>query len=161
MNTTTAKPTVPATRPAAASPASVQLGERMLDEHVHLATLCSEAIAAFEDGDREACDAAYRTLERELEAHLAFEDRELIPALARFNAAEAATLAEDHRRLRARVTELGVGVDLHATRVAAVRGLVIDLGEHARREGALLYRWVDEAFDTPTRLDWIRRLRTL
>jgi hypothetical protein len=139
----------------------MSLGAHLLDEHVRLATLCNEVVATFEAGDRDACDAAYRELERHLEEHLAFEDRELLPALARIDRNEALRLADDHRRLRAQLAEVGVGIDLHATRAHNVRTLVIDLAIHARREGELMYRWAGEAFDEPTRRAWMRRLRAL
>jgi hypothetical protein len=137
------------------------LGAQLLDEHVRLATLCNDVLSIFEAGDREACDAAYRDLERHLDAHLTFEDRELLPALARIDPKEADQLAEDHHRLRARMTEIGVGVDLHTTRAKHVRALIVDLANHARREGELMYRWAGEAFDEPTRRNWMRRLRAL
>jgi hemerythrin len=140
---------------------SSNLGAQLLDEHVRLATLCNDVLSTFEAGDREACDAAYRTLERHLETHLSFEDHELLPALARIDGKEADRLAEDHRRIRARMTEIGVGVDLHTTRAKHVRALIVDLANHARREGELMYRWAGEAFDEPTRLNWMRRLRAL
>jgi hypothetical protein len=133
----------------------------LLDEHVRLGTLCNDVLATFEAGDREACDAAYRELERRIEAHLSFEDRELLPALARIDRTEADALAADHRSLRAQLTALGVGVDLHATRAHNIRTLIADLAKHAQREGQLMYRWVDEAFDEPTRSEWMRRLRSL
>ena len=94
-------------------------------------------------------------------SYLVFEDRELLPALARIDPEEAAALAADHQRLRARLTEVGVGVDLHATRAHDVRELIVDLGKHAWREGELMYRWAGDVFDEPTRRNWLRRLREL
>ena len=142
------------------TPITANLGAHLLDEHVRLASFCDDVLATFEAGDREACDAAFRELETRLDQHLTFEDRELLPALAKIDAKEAEALAADHRRLRARLTELGVGVDLHATRAHNVRALLADLAVHARREGELMYRWAGEAFDEPTRRTWLRRLRT-
>lgn len=136
------------------------LRSQLLDEHVQLAALCQRVVATFEEGDREACDATFRELERSLEEHLAFEERELLPALARVDRPEADALLEEHRTIRSRLTDLGVHVDLHAARASAVKQLVLDLGAHARREGELLYRWAGEAFDEPTRRNWMRRLRT-
>jgi hypothetical protein len=142
-------------------PIADTLGAHLLDEHVRLATFCNEVLSTFEAGDREACDAAFRELETRLEEHLGFEDRELLPALAKIDAKEAEALAADHRRLRAHLTELGVGVDLHATRAHNVRTLLADLAVHARREGELMYRWAGEAFDEPTRRTWLQQLRAL
>lgn len=135
------------------------LRSRLLDEHVHLATLCQRVVATFEEGDREACDATFRELERSLEEHLTFEERELLPALAHVNRPEADAILEEHRKIRSRITDLGVHVDLHAARASAVKQLVLDLGAHARREGEILYRWAGEAFDEPTRRNWMRSLR--
>lgn len=136
------------------------LRELMLAEHEDLAVLLDEVGAAFDTGDRDIAAKAFRELELRLADHLAFEDAELLPALAEVEPTEAAALAEAHRALRTLMTELGVGVDLHVTRASAIAALVAALREHAHREDALLYRWAEERFDHPTRAPWIDRLRT-
>lgn len=136
---------------------SLSLGQGLLDEHVHLATLCNRVVAEFEAGDREACDAVFRELERDLERHLQFEERELLPRFARSHPAEAAAILAEHQRFRSRLLELGVGVDLHLTRCHAVKALVLELAEHARREGQVLYRWADRNFDQHVRSRWLLR----
>jgi iron-sulfur cluster repair protein YtfE (RIC family) len=150
--------TAPTSTPEATG-AAPSVRQRMIAEHVHLAELCNRVISTFAEGDREACDASFRQLETELETHLSFEDRELLPRLAEEQPAQAAALADAHKAIRARLTELGIGVDLHATRCSAVRALVGDLGEHAHREGELLYDWADRNVDEPTRRGWLDRLR--
>jgi hemerythrin-like domain-containing protein len=132
------------------APTPLSIGQRLLDDHVHLATLCNQVVAAFEEGDRETCDAVFRELERDLENHLRFEERELLPRFARTHPDDAAAILAEHKRFRARLAELGVGVDLHVTRCHAVKSLVLELAEHARQEGQVLYRWADRAFDEQT-----------
>lgn len=135
--------------------------QRLLDDHLHLAALCNRIVAEFEAGDREACDDAFRHLEHELEAHLNFEEQELLPRFALTHPVEAAALLADHKRFRARLTELGIGIDLHLTRCNAVRSLVIDLAEHARHEGEVLYRWAERELDPETRSAWMARRHLL
>lgn len=136
---------------------TTSLGQKLLDEHVRLATLCQRVIAAFEDGDRAECDAAFRELERDLEQHLQFEERELLPRFAHLHPEVVAEILAEHALIRSRLTELGVGVDLHLARCTAVKKLVVDLGDHARREGQTLYRWADRTIDEPTRAAWLAR----
>jgi hemerythrin len=123
--------------------AAPTLGQRLLDEHLRLAALSNRVVEAFEGGDREACDAAFRELERRLEDHLRFEECELLPRFARSHPAEASAILADHERFRSMMIELGVGVDLHVTRCHAVKRLLAELAEHARCEGNVLYRWAD------------------
>jgi len=56
-------------------------------------------------------------------------------------------LIEEHRALRKRLDELGIGVDVHQTNIGAIRELAAKLRRHAEREDALLYRWADRELD--------------
>jgi hypothetical protein len=139
------------------------LRAHLVDEHVRLANLCSDVLATFERGDHDACDAAFRELEQRLEEHFTFEERELVPRLARVDREAAEEIVADHGRLRELVTELGVSVDLHAVRAHHVRALLAGLGAHASREGQVLYSRAGaaEVIDAPTPRLWMERLRAL
>ena len=113
-------------------------------EHRDLAELLLAVHAAFKSGDREEADRMYRQLEHRLEEHLRLEDEQILPRVARFDADEARALLTEHARIRQRLTEVGIGVDLHATRDTTVRALFTELVDHAAREDRLMYRWAEE-----------------
>ena len=116
----------------------------MMADHAGIATLFDDVVAAFRSGDRDEAAAMFAQFEQRLEAHLALEDQLLLPPLRAAHPDEVAALAEDHRKIRARLAELGVGVDLHFTRASWVAAFVDSLRAHAQREDALLYRWAAE-----------------
>jgi hemerythrin-like domain-containing protein len=122
---------------------------RLVADHEELDLLLERLIAAYETNDREIAACAYRDFEEALSAHFEAEERLLFPDFAHQEPEETNRLREDHRRIRARVEELGIGVDLHATRVGAIRELAQSLRAHAARENTLLYRWADRAFSDP------------
>jgi hemerythrin-like domain-containing protein len=122
---------------------------RLIMDHEDLDVLLDQLIAAYETNDREIAASAYAEVEHRLFAHFEVEEHALFPEFARTQPAETKRLLEEHRWIRARVEELGVGVDLHATRVGAIRELVQMLRSHASRENALLYRWADQTFSDP------------
>lgn len=155
MTTTAANATPPAPRHAVPY---TGLGARMMADHAEISTLFDELLAAFRCGDRDVAAEAFRRFERRLEAHLAIEETLLFPALRQIDPVEVATLEGDHRGFRARLLELGVGVDLHLTRATWVSAFVDALRAHARREEALLYRWADEASAAIDRDAVLRRL---
>jgi hemerythrin len=123
---------------------STDLRQAMMADHTEIATMFDDLVLAFRSGNRDEAAAMFRELERRLEDHLATEDELLLPSLRHADPAEAAALADEHRRIRARLLELGVGVDLHLTRATWVEQFVDLLRSHARREDELLYRWASE-----------------
>lgn len=127
-------------------------------DHAEISALLDEVLVAFRCGDRDVAAAAFTRFEKRLGAHLSLEDELLLPELERIDPKEAAALAADHRQIRTRLTELGLGVDLHLTRASAVSELVEMLRAHAHREDALLYRWADEALSALERQAVIVRL---
>jgi hemerythrin-like domain-containing protein len=84
----------------------------------------------------------WSAFEEQLLRHLELEEREVLPAFAREHADVAASLRREHEQIRASLTELGIRLDLHLLRAAAIAGFVAQLREHARREEALFYPWV-------------------
>ncbi|HVV83927.1 MAG TPA: hemerythrin domain-containing protein [Kofleriaceae bacterium] len=125
-------------------PAAWRLRGVMMADHAEISDLFDDVTAAFRSGNRDEAAAMFEVFEKRLEAHLTAEEREMFPALAVDHPAEAAALAADHQKIRARVAELGVCVDLHLARADWIDELVSLLREHAAREDGLLYRWVGE-----------------
>lgn len=110
-------------------------------EHQELHTLFGNVVDAFESGSNVAAAALFTALENALAAHFQLEEEHLLPALARVEPDEAHALRVEHDALRAKLTALAVGVDLHTTRASAIRDFIQTLDAHAAREDALAYPW--------------------
>lgn len=114
-------------------------------DHRRVQALLDGLLDDFEEDDRADLRDSWKRFEEGLSAHLAAEESYLLPQFARVEPEEAARLAADHDAFRARLAELGVGVDLHSVRLATVRELADALEAHARREDELFYRWAEGA----------------
>lgn len=136
----------------APAPDRPSLRDSLLRDHEEINLALDRLVEAFETGDRDAARDAFRELDTKLSAHLALEEEVLLPEFAELDPGEAAQIAGEHGTIRAMIDELGVGTDLHVTRVPAIRKLVETLRAHARREDALFYRWID-AHPPPRRSD--------
>jgi hemerythrin len=124
---------------------------RLVMDHDDLDAFLDQLIAAYETNDRDVAASAYKELEQRLATHFAMEEELLFPDFAKIEPAETAALRTEHQRIRTKLDELGIGVELHQTRIGAIRQLAQDLRSHAAREDALLYRWADRLYSDPTR----------
>ena len=123
--------------------APIDIGTLLIKEHACLEELFGELGGAFRTGDRDRCAALWNDFDSTLEAHLALEERLILPELAKVDPAEAAALTREHAAIRTALGELGLGVDLHHTNAEAVERFIRVLEEHAKREEALMYRWAN------------------
>lgn len=82
----------------------------------------------------------------------------MIPALLQVNEREARAISAEHRHIRARLTELGAGVDLHIVRLKTVRAFIDELRAHANHEDKMLYQWADEHLGESDRAILLRAL---
>jgi hypothetical protein len=121
------------------------------EEHAALDAAVRCALSAAQDADPCALGVAWTDLERRLFSHLEFEETQLFPLLVGSYPGEVQQLLDDHQRLRHLVGELGIGCDLHTLNQRGVEQLMQALDEHAGREDANLYRWLDEAVPVDTR----------
>jgi hemerythrin len=135
------------------APRPGRIRERLIEDHEALDRLLARLTMAFRSNDWKLASDTYADLERELSAHFRTEEELLFPEFCQTEPREAADLLDEHRAIRARVFELGVGIDLHQTRLAAIEELVTKLRRHAEREDALLYRWADRDFSDPARVE--------
>jgi len=131
-------------QPRHAGTPAVDVQTLLLREHAQLETLFEELVTAFRAGDREESAALWTAFESDLEAHMALEEKLILPDFAKVDAGEAAALAREHAAIRTSLSELGVGVDLHCTNLDAVDAFIRLLKAHAKRENALMYRWTRE-----------------
>jgi hypothetical protein len=118
-------------------------------DHERLERRFSELLCAFEADARSDVARLWNEFDRDLRAHLAIEEEQLLPKFVDFNAPEALALLREHQSIRDKLLRLGVGVDLHLTRHNQVEDFVAELRAHAKREDALLYRWSEEHVRDP------------
>jgi hypothetical protein len=64
----------------------------------------------------------------------------------------------EHEEIRARLLELGTGVDLHIVKLDAARAFVDELRAHAEHEEKVLYHWADEHLDEAERASFLTAL---
>ncbi len=94
-----------------------------------------------------ACDEplelrdAWRTFERQLLAHLNAEEVHVLPVFGKSNPTAARDILAEHARVRGRLVELAIDLDLHCLTFDTVSAFVGELRSHAAREELLLYPW--------------------
>lgn len=124
---------------------AIELEQLLLADHRRLEQLLVELQDAFNANAREDTQQLWSELERSVEAHFRLEEQTLFPRYAHFDATETKALAEEHQFLRARLAELGAGVDLKLVRAEVAGSFLAMLRAHAAREETALYRWANEA----------------
>ncbi len=125
------------------APDPPSLRDNLLRDHEEINLGLDRLLEAFGTGDHGVARDAFREFDTKLSAHLAYEEKVLLPEFTELHPGEAAQLVDEHGVIRAMVDELSVGTDLHVTRLPAIRKLAEVLLAHARREDALFYRWLD------------------
>lgn len=120
-----------------------KLGTRLREEHRALDAQFDEVAELVRAGDTATMDAGWTRLESSLIEHMDFEEKRLLPRFERVDPAAAARVREEHAAIRARLTELGIAIELHTIREAAVRAFLDELRAHATREDEALYPWAD------------------
>lgn len=138
-------------------PPSASVQARFVTDHRRIEALLEQLQAAFEANDREDIQRLWGEFESSLLVHLEAEEHFLVPSLLRLRAREARTILAEHKHIRARLTELGAGIELHIVRLDAARTFIEDLRAHARREEAL-YQWADAHLTEHERVSLIRAL---
>ena len=125
--------------------------DRFLADHRRLETLLERLLAAFEANDREDIAKLWTAFEAGLLMHLEAEEKHLIPALQKASERNARVLIQEHRHIRTRLEELGVGIDLHIVRLTVARDFIDELRAHAKNEDRMLYQWSDANLDEQQR----------
>jgi len=110
-------------------------------DHEALEAFANEILATIVEGDRKRMPQAISALQAAVAAHLADEERELLPGYAKHDPHDAARIMEDHAGIRKALAELDLETDLHLLRAEAMRALLTALQAHAGREEAGMYRW--------------------
>ena len=127
------------------------LGAVLCAEHRRLLAVFGDMMCRAEAGDFRLCDEAWDSFAADLEKHFGFEEAELFPRFADSGddaRAEVAHLSAEHRAIRRRLFELGVGLQTRTVRHDDIEALLADLGRHAEREDAVLYPWASATYGT-------------
>ena len=124
-------------------PAPITISEHFLADHQRLEALVARVLAAFSANDRELVAALWTEFDAGLLAHLEAEETYLIPVLLRTAERDARILLQEHKHMRTRLMELGVGIDLHLVNLEAAQSFMRELHAHATHEDALLYQRAD------------------
>ena len=138
---------------------STGICDHFLADHRRLETLLERLLAAFEANDREDIAKLWTAFEAGLLTHLEAEEKHLLPALQKASERDARVLIQEHRHIRTRLEELGVGIDLHIVRLTVARDFIHELRAHAKNEDRMLYKWSDAHLDEPERAAVITALR--
>jgi hemerythrin-like domain-containing protein len=123
---------------------------QLIRDHERLEQLFQDLRAAFDADAREDAARLWGELDRGLSAHMEFEERHVLPAFRSVGSSEVDALLREHDLIRRRLTELGIGVDLHTLRAEIVADFVALLRAHAHREDGLLYRWAERELPAST-----------
>jgi hemerythrin superfamily protein len=137
---------------------SLVLRDHLLADHRLVEQALEQLVAAFEADDRERMRELWTTFEAQLLAHLETEERFVMPGFLAKNARGARAIAEEHKHIRRRMTEIGTAVELHVVRLETLRAFIEELRAHARTEENLLYQWVDENMSEPEKTSILHEL---
>lgn len=117
-------------------------------DHARIDRVTRELLEAFDADDREGVERLWTQLDSVLMAHLAAEERFMIPALSRAHPEEARRILDEHRSIRASLARLGMALDLHLVRADVARAFIDELRAHARAEDTV-YAWADRSLAPP------------
>jgi len=132
--------------------------DMLASDHVRLEELFRDVLRRLALDDRDETRAAWAEFERGLSAHLEVEEKMVLPPFSLAFPDEAAAIRAEHEKIRARLLDLGVSVDLHCIRMSDASDFIRELRDHARREDALMYRWADQNLEAAVRTALRHRL---
>jgi hypothetical protein len=135
-------------RPSAMVTSAVR--DRFLADHRRLEALLDHVVAAFAANDGAETSGLWLEFDSGLLTHLEAEETFLIPELFAVHERSAPVLVQEHRHIRARLTDLGSGVGSHSVRLDSLRSFVDELRAHAQTEDRLLYQWADAHLGGPS-----------
>jgi polyisoprenoid-binding protein YceI len=116
----------------------------LVSDHEHLEWSFQAIVNEAWRGDPADLGERWRSFERELLAHLATEEEDLIRLFGEVQPIEARELMAEHQQIRITATEMGIDLDLHCLRAARVQAFIDQLRAHAQREEQLLYPWATQ-----------------
>jgi hypothetical protein len=136
----------------ASSTATPSIRADLRDDHARLERRFQSLAAEASLGDPTELRQAWGDFERELIGHLDAEEAYLLGTFADQEPEEARAILAEHAAIRAKLTQLGIDLDLHALDGARIAGFIDELRAHARREHEHLYPWADERLGRDARI---------
>jgi hemerythrin-like domain-containing protein len=133
------------------SSARTSIRDRFLADHQRLEASLERLLAALAANEQTAVSRLWTAFASDLTAHLEAEEAHLIPALFEVFERDVRVIVQEHRHIRARLTELATAVESQTARLGSVRDFIDELRAHAHNEDRLLYRWTDAHLDEPQR----------
>jgi hypothetical protein len=115
------------------------------EDHLAMARELRELAEHAHCGHAAAMRSTFVMVEKALRDHLALEDDKLLPRFADVDPGEAAALREEHARIRRRLDDLGIALELHTLRAGMIDDFIDLLYRHAVREERALYAWSEQA----------------
>jgi hypothetical protein len=134
-----------------------------LADHQRLETTLEQLLADLAVSDRPNASQVWMGLESGLVAHMEVEETRLIPALFVARERDTRVLVQEHRHIRARLTDLGRRISSGSLRQNSLRDFADEVRAHAKTEDRLLYQWADVHLDDEGRasaIDALARIRT-
>jgi hemerythrin-like domain-containing protein len=120
------------------------LKQRLSADHDELERQLRELAHAIATNDAASdLHQCWQHFEASLREHLDAEERTIFPVVAAAHRPEVEALRADHQFIRESLAELGLALELHTLRKAAVDELITFLSQHAARENGTLYAWID------------------
>jgi polyisoprenoid-binding protein YceI len=117
------------------------------DEHAQLERLLDAAAAQAAEADSGSFRETWRELELALLTHFHGEEIHLFRAFRHAHPEQAQLLMAEHERIRERLTELSIALDLHCLRDHQLRALAQEFRAHTSQESALLFPWAARHLD--------------
>jgi hypothetical protein len=118
--------------------------EFMMADHELLESHLAHIIALLESNDRAAMPAPWTEFDARTRAHLHAEEQWLLPALLRWRQRDARVIVEEHKLIRRRLDELGIGIGNQEVQVYDLCRFLDELRAHSRIEEEGVYRWAEE-----------------
>ena len=122
--------------------------DRFLADHQRLEARLEHLLTALAANDHPKASEVWQGLESGLVIHIEAEEARLIPALLVARERDTRVLVQEHRHIRARLSDLGSGFASGSLRQKnSLRDFIDEMRAHARTEDRLLYQWADLHLD--------------
>jgi hemerythrin-like domain-containing protein len=109
------------------------------EDHRQIELLLERLVATMRADDRETEAKAWDRAEKAILRHLDAEEMFVFPTLVDGHAKEVEALLREHAALRRQLGAIGLTIDLHTARAAAIEEFCATLRKHAEREESLVY----------------------
>jgi Hemerythrin HHE cation binding domain len=132
--------------------------DRFLADHRRLEARLEHLLTALAANDHSKSLEVWTGLESGLVIHMKAEEARLIPALLVARERDTRVLVQEHRHIRARMTDLGSRLSLGSLHQNSLRDFTDEMRAHAKTEDRLLYQWADVHLDDEGRASAINAL---